>query len=142
MAPFLATLLETDASLLPPAAKELLSKLETKNTEALAKFDKELTESEESMGETEVSDVLRRKAAYLAQIGDKVRAQQCCRHRAARQVLTFTPASCPDALARGADARAREDARARSTDRHQPHHPPRRLLLCRPRARRGIPAEG
>jgi 26S proteasome regulatory subunit N7 len=73
MAPYLATLLETDASLLPPAAKELLPKLEAKNAETLAKFDKELTESEESMGETEVSDVLRRKAAYLAQIGDKVR---------------------------------------------------------------------
>lgn len=73
MAPYLSALLESDASLLPPSAKDLVPKLEEKNKEALEKFDKELQESEESMGETEVSDVLRRKAAYLTQIGDKVR---------------------------------------------------------------------
>lgn len=73
MAPYLSALLQSDASILPPSAKDLVPKLEEKNKEALEKFDKELRESEESMGETEVSDVLRRKAAYLTQIGDKVR---------------------------------------------------------------------
>lgn len=52
----------------------LVAKLAAANEAELAKFDTKLVEAEESMGETEISDILRAKAAYLTKIGDKVSA--------------------------------------------------------------------
>lgn len=71
MAPYLQTLLSSSPSILPPNAA-LLSKLKAANEAELTKFDAKLVEAEESQGETEVSDILRAKAAYLTKIGDKV----------------------------------------------------------------------
>ena len=66
MAPYLKTI-----SLTPPSS-DLISKLEAKNKEELDKLEKKLKDAESELGESEVSEVLRLKAYYLARIGDKV----------------------------------------------------------------------
>ncbi|KAL7416105.1 proteasome 26S subunit [Mrakia frigida] len=73
MAPYLEILLSASPSLISPDAA-LLPKLIAANETELAKFDAKLVEAEESMGETEISDILRAKAAYLTKIGDKTRS--------------------------------------------------------------------
>jgi len=75
MAPYLQTLLSASPSLISPDAA-LLPKLIAANEAELAKFDTKLVEAEESMGETEISDILRAKAAYLTKIGDKVSSRR------------------------------------------------------------------
>lgn len=72
MAPYLESLLAASSPLITPDAS-LLSKLKETNEAEIAKFDVRLKEAEESMGETEISDILREKAAYITKIGDKVR---------------------------------------------------------------------
>ncbi|CDZ97313.1 26S proteasome regulatory complex, subunit RPN7/PSMD6 [Phaffia rhodozyma] len=75
MAPFLETIIKESPSVIGSTdSAELLSKLQAANETALAKFETEIKEAEDSMGETEVSDVLRKKAAYLTKIGDKERS--------------------------------------------------------------------
>ena len=71
MAPYLQSLISSSPSVIA-ANDELVAKLTATNEAELAKFDTKLVEAEESMGETEISDILRAKAAYLTKIGDKV----------------------------------------------------------------------
>nr|ODN87638.1 26S proteasome regulatory subunit N7 [Cryptococcus depauperatus CBS 7841] len=54
--------------------KDLIEKLEAKNMEQLEEFEKKLKEAEENEGNSEISELLRNKAMYLARIGDKERA--------------------------------------------------------------------
>ncbi|GAA5859943.1 hypothetical protein JCM1840_001807 [Sporobolomyces johnsonii] len=68
MAPYLEAL--TAAHVLPPQP-QLLETLQQKNKDELARIDAKLDDAKTNLGETEVSDALREKAAYLARIGDK-----------------------------------------------------------------------
>ncbi|GAA5962389.1 hypothetical protein JCM21900_005103, partial [Sporobolomyces salmonicolor] len=68
MAPYLEAL--TTALVFPPQP-ELLSTLQQKNKDELARIDAKLDDAKTNLGETEVSDALRDKAAYLARIGEK-----------------------------------------------------------------------
>ena len=43
-----------------------------KNKKEMEVFEEKLKESEKTEGETEIADILRGKAMYLAKIGDKV----------------------------------------------------------------------
>lgn len=69
MAPYLKTI-----SLAPPSS-DLISRLEEKNKIELDKLQAKLADAESELGESEVSEVLRLKAYYLARIGDKVRVE-------------------------------------------------------------------
>jgi 26S proteasome regulatory subunit N7 len=68
MAPFAKSL----PSSLPPPSADLIAKLEAKNEEQLKKFDAQIKDAEESLGETDPAEGMREKAGYLCQIGDKV----------------------------------------------------------------------
>ncbi|KAJ9099585.1 hypothetical protein QFC20_005651 [Naganishia adeliensis] len=70
MAPFAKSL---PPSLQPPSA-DLIATLEAKNEEQLRKFDQQIKDAEESLGETDPAEGMREKAGYLCQIGDKERA--------------------------------------------------------------------
>lgn len=69
MAPYLSHL--TSTSVLPPQS-DLLSRLQQRNKDELARLDAKLEDAKTNLGETEVSDVLRERATYLARIGEKV----------------------------------------------------------------------
>jgi hypothetical protein len=77
MAPHFKLLLSQSPAVLPPSvlsnASELIEKLEAENKTTLAALDLRLEEAEKTEGETEISDALRAKAAYITKIGDKVR---------------------------------------------------------------------
>lgn len=51
---------------------ELLESLEEKNKKEIEGIDTKLKEAEESLGESEISELLRKKAMYYCRIGDKV----------------------------------------------------------------------
>lgn len=72
MAPYLETLLAEPSPVIAPEPS-LLPKLKELNESKLAEFETKIVEAQEREGETEVSDILRAKAAYLTQIGDRVR---------------------------------------------------------------------
>jgi 26S proteasome regulatory subunit N7 len=75
MAPYYRLIL-ADASLkgLVKEDQALLKRLEAKNKEELQKLDEKQKEVEENEGEMEINGVLRQRAAYYAQIGDKEKA--------------------------------------------------------------------
>lgn len=64
MAPYLRYIESTNSS--------LLETLNEKNEKELQGFEEKLKEAEEKEGESEISDLLRKKAMYLVRIGDKV----------------------------------------------------------------------
>lgn len=68
MAPFAKSL---PSSLQPPSA-DLISRLEAKNEAELKRFDEQIKDAEESLGETDPAESMREKAGYLCKIGDKV----------------------------------------------------------------------
>lgn len=72
MAPFLRKLANdpSTSSFVPPGYSSLLATLEDKNKERLKQIDDKLEDAEKNLGETEVSEALREKASYLAQIGE------------------------------------------------------------------------
>lgn len=75
MAPYYASILNSPDTNIAHALKKdsaLLERLEKKNEETLGLMEKQLKTNEENEGETEVNQVLRQKANYLAKIGDKV----------------------------------------------------------------------
>jgi 26S proteasome regulatory subunit N7 len=53
----------------------LLATLKAANDAEMKKLQEKLTDAEENLGETDISDALIAKAMYLARIGDKVSAQ-------------------------------------------------------------------
>lgn len=63
MAPYLRSISYDDSS--------LLSKLEEKNKAFLEDIEAKLKEAEEREGDSEISELWRKKAMYLARIGDK-----------------------------------------------------------------------
>jgi 26S proteasome regulatory subunit N7 len=77
MAPHFKLLLSQSPAILPSSlltdAPGLIEKLEAKNKTTLEALNLRLEEAEKTEGETEISDALRAKAAYLTRIGDKVR---------------------------------------------------------------------
>ncbi|EIW67945.1 hypothetical protein TREMEDRAFT_72066 [Tremella mesenterica DSM 1558] len=66
MAPYLRTIGSDNTS--------LISTLEEKNKKELDAIEEKLKEAEENMGDSEISDLLRKKAMYLCRIGDKEKA--------------------------------------------------------------------
>lgn len=76
MAPYFKLLLTQTPPVLPQSvlkdASALVTKLEANNKTALEAINTKLEEAEKTEGETEISDALRAKAAYLTKIGDKV----------------------------------------------------------------------
>ncbi|KAH8925502.1 proteasome 26S subunit [Atractiella rhizophila] len=54
-----------------PQLESLLVRLKEKNEEQLKSFDQKLDDAEKNLGETEVGEILRNRAAYLAKIGEK-----------------------------------------------------------------------
>lgn len=50
----------------------LQKQLASKNEEELKRLEDKITDAEQNHGETELSDALRAKAAYIAKIGEKV----------------------------------------------------------------------
>ncbi|BGP31656.1 proteasome regulatory particle subunit [Rhodotorula toruloides] len=68
MAPYLSHLAST--SVLPPQS-DLLLRLQQRNKDELARLDAKLEDAKTNLGETEISDVLRERATYLARIGEK-----------------------------------------------------------------------
>ncbi|GAA5855343.1 hypothetical protein JCM8547_009042 [Rhodosporidiobolus lusitaniae] len=76
MAPYLSTLLSLPSSstLLPSTASSLLSSLQEKNTTELARLDAKHSDAVANLGESEVAEALREKAAYLARIGENDKA--------------------------------------------------------------------
>ncbi|KAJ1974643.1 proteasome regulatory particle subunit [Dimargaris xerosporica] len=71
MAPWYA--LVCDDLAIPVNSNEL-TRMQQANQQALAQFETQLADAEETLGETEVSELLLKKAQYLAQIGDKDKA--------------------------------------------------------------------
>lgn len=74
MGPFLELILNADSSTIDPTflkqiPSELLSNLKQKNAENLESIEVKLKDAVENLGETEISDMLRTKALYLAKIG-------------------------------------------------------------------------
>lgn len=51
---------------------DLVESLEEKNRKELEELDTKLKDAEENLGESEISDLLRKKAMYYCRIGDKV----------------------------------------------------------------------
>lgn len=77
MAPYYSSIINSPDAAIAKVLKRddaLLKKLEEKNKETIDLMDKQLKINEENEGETEVNQVLRQKAAYLAKIGDKSRS--------------------------------------------------------------------
>lgn len=77
MAPYYSSIINCPDPAMAKVLKRddaLLQRLEKKNEETIEMMDKQLKINEENEGETEVNQVLRQKAAYLAKIGDKSRA--------------------------------------------------------------------
>lgn len=73
MGPYLKALLaEPATSKLSAGKSELLAELEKKNASELEAIEAKLLDAETNLGETEISDALKAKAAYLARIGSKV----------------------------------------------------------------------
>jgi len=72
MAPWYKSIAECTTGLKLDAA--LLDRLAAQNKTELDALDARLAEAEKIEGESEISDVLRARAAYLTRIGDKVRA--------------------------------------------------------------------
>lgn len=72
MAPYYETLATGPKPILGSPDKSLLDRLRKKNADELAKIQTKLEDAETNLGETEISDALRSKAAYLARIGEKV----------------------------------------------------------------------
>ncbi|GJN88998.1 hypothetical protein Rhopal_001969-T1 [Rhodotorula paludigena] len=70
MAPYLDHLSRLD---LVPANPALLDRLRADNAAQLKRLADKLDDAQTNLGETEVSDALREKAAYLARIGEKAR---------------------------------------------------------------------
>lgn len=66
MAPYLRSVNSTNT--------ELLAKLEESNSKELSSIEEKLKDAEQSLGESEISELLRSKAMYLCRIGDKVRS--------------------------------------------------------------------
>lgn len=64
MAPYLRFIESTNS--------QLLETLHEKNEKQLKEFEDKLKQAEEKEGESEISDLLRKKAMYLVRIGDKV----------------------------------------------------------------------
>ena len=76
MAPYYSSIINSPDAAIAKVLKRddaLLKRMEKKNEETLELMDNQLKLNEENEGETEVNQVLRQKAAYLAKIGDKVR---------------------------------------------------------------------
>ena len=65
MAPYLRSINSTNT--------DLLGKLDAKNSKELSSIEEKLRDAEQSLGESEISELLRSKAMYLCRIGDKVR---------------------------------------------------------------------
>ncbi|KAJ1977653.1 proteasome regulatory particle subunit [Dimargaris verticillata] len=57
-----------------PVNSNELTRMQQANQQALAQYETQLADAEETLGETEVSELLLKKAQYLAQIGDKDKA--------------------------------------------------------------------
>jgi len=73
MGPYLKSVLaEPSTSRLASTQPDLLASLEAKNVAELSSIEAKLLDAETNLGETEISDALKAKAAYLARIGDKV----------------------------------------------------------------------
>lgn len=73
MGPYLKALLAEPATRDMASGKsDVLSTLEAKNKAELESIEAKLADAETNLGETEISDALKAKAAYLARIGDKV----------------------------------------------------------------------
>ena len=73
MGPYLKALLAEPATQDVASGKsDVLSTLEAKNKAELESIEAKLADAETNLGETEISDALKAKAAYLARIGDKV----------------------------------------------------------------------
>lgn len=84
MGPYLKSLLaEPSTKDLASAKPDLLASLESKNKAELESIEAKLADAETNLGETEISDALKAKAAYLARIGDKV-SDTCSRNRVTR----------------------------------------------------------
>lgn len=88
MAPYLASLV-ADSSL-PAVFREsvpsdLLPTLQKANEDHLASLDAKLKDAQENEGETEISDVLRSRAHYLARIGEHERAREAYEAAFAKQ---------------------------------------------------------
>lgn len=64
----------TSSASSPTSASDLLASLREQNQSELARLETKLTDAQTDLGESEVSDALRERAAYLARIGDKDRA--------------------------------------------------------------------
>lgn len=72
MGPYLKALLAEPTTKDIAASKpNLLAELEAKNSAELESISAKLLDAETNLGETEISDALKAKAAYLARIGDK-----------------------------------------------------------------------
>lgn len=71
MAPYLESL-TTGTNPVLPSDPTLLSQLQDKNKQELQRLETALEDAQTNLGETEVSDALKAKAAYLAKIGHKV----------------------------------------------------------------------
>lgn len=84
MAPYLETLTasgvipshlpSSSTSSSPSSASDLVASLREKNSAELERLSTKLADARTNLGETEVSDALRERAAYLARIGEKDRA--------------------------------------------------------------------
>ncbi|GAA5983038.1 hypothetical protein JCM11641_004698 [Rhodosporidiobolus odoratus] len=86
MAPYLSHLLATSPSLFSSSSSSassssstsdpsaLLSQLQEKNSAELERWDDKHADAKESLGESEVGEALREKAAYLSKIGEKTKA--------------------------------------------------------------------
>ncbi|GAA5964397.1 hypothetical protein JCM3765_006403 [Sporobolomyces pararoseus] len=71
MAPYLSHLISTNQIPSTSETDKLLKSLRDKNTSHLVELTDKLKDSQDNLGETEVSDCLRDKASYLAKIGEK-----------------------------------------------------------------------
>ncbi|KAJ3344312.1 26S proteasome non-ATPase regulatory subunit 6 [Gonapodya sp. JEL0774] len=71
MAPY-CRLIATDLKL--PIDEAYIAQMEIRNAEELKRLEERLQDAEQNLGETEVTDTLRLKAQYLAQIGEKEKA--------------------------------------------------------------------
>lgn len=72
MAPYYKLITAAPSPVLP-LDEELLKKMESTNENKLKAFEEKLVEAEKIEGESEISEILRAKAMYLTQIGDRVR---------------------------------------------------------------------
>lgn len=66
---------------------DLIATLEEKNKKQLEEIDAKLKEAEEQEGDSEISELLRKKAMYLCRIGDKVSSTPILRAGSSQLVL-------------------------------------------------------